>query len=735
MAGGLKVGSLYASLGADIAPFNKAMGDAMKQAERVAREVKRIGAETATMAGAIAAAGAAAVKMASAVDGPTKAAVDGLQKSTQLLAVQVADMLLPAVKALTAMFQQAAAVVAGLDPEVKAQIANFAVMAVQVAALAKGLSMFAGLAGNVIAVLRAIAAIGVGPILATAAAVASLIAVVVLLHRAWRKNWGGIQDATAEVLNWLRDGFGQFTGFMGKMWNFLVDGAASFVNALLNVGAALERITGKDLGVSGLREGFAGMFADLKSGSFVTEFFKFGTTLGAKLVEGFADEVQHIKKELGLDQLFKGGTPIALGRGIDGPVSKTVGSSSFEAHLEASRATAQVGSMDTSSMGTMSWFGGMQAAAADAAGSMEAIAADFSSAEGAAVESEMAARQATQAALEAAREQADTAAKWAAVGKIALSGFTRALGEVGNLINSAIEGAQAGGPVGAVVAVIMEVLQKTASAMEFLGTAMEFVQRIAAMMEPLVKPIFDAMTNVLGIVAEIVEPIFAALVPLFESIGGFVKQLSPILYAVGDILSGLAPILEVIGNVVGVIFQALKPIIDLISGILKVVATVILGVIIALNEIAGAFGDEKAKAESARLKGIVDKMWAPSANEMAIANGEAAGATLRNAEAQDEAAKSAKKVSESLSNVPSGYRIANARYQADLGITAGNGYMGGGAAAGGTVNNFYGDIVTDENSLEALAAAAADSKKEAARERGQRTGNPTRPPRGRGGID
>lgn len=707
----LNIGKLYAQLTGQAAGFSKAMATGTKDLERFAREAKRVSAEVAAASAVFAGMGAAAVRLASSVDGPTKAAMTGLENSTKLLAVQVSDVLLPAVRELSGIVKRAAGVVAGLDPEVKKQISNFAVLAVQLAVAAKAFSIFSGLAANVFGVLKAgfgmVAAIGVGPLLNIIAAVGLVIAAVLLLHRAWRKNWGGIQEATQDVLKWFRDAFSQLGTFFGKFWGFLVDGAARFVESILSAIDVLQKLTGSNLvNTGGLREGFAGMFQDLKSGAFFSEAFTFGKTIGQQLVDGVAEEWKALRSELGFDKLgLKTGAPIALGRGMG--------------------AGPHVGSVDTSSVGTMAWLGGMQAAGASAEEAMNGIAENFSAAQGAAVEAEMAAQAQADAAEKAAADAKASAQRWAAVGRIALAGFTRALGEVGTLINAAVEGAQAGGPVGAVVAVIMEVLQKTASAMEFVGIAMEFVKRIAAMIEPLVKPIFDALTNVLGIVAEIVEPIFAALVPLFESIGGFVKQLSPILYAVGDILQGLAPILEVIGKVVGVIFQALKPIIDLIAGILKVVATVILGVIIALNEIAAAFGDEKAKAESARLKGIVDRMWSPSANDLAIANGEAAGATLRNAAAQDEAAKTAKKVSESLSNVPTGYRLAHARYQADLGITAGNGYIGGGGGSSGTTIIINGDITTDADSIEAIADDAREAAKERARERGQRTGNPT----------
>lgn len=193
-------------------------------------------------------------------------------------------------------------------------------------------------------------------------------------------------------------------------------------------------------------------------------------------------------------------------------------------------------------------------------------------------------------------------------GQLAAAG-TQMLGAVGELVNSVVQGAQAGGVWGAIIAAFMEVAKKTESALKFLDTAMQFIEKIAVMVEPLVAPIFEALQGVLEIVVDIVAPVFRALQPLFTAIGQLVEDLSPILWALGDLFESLSPIIQFVGEVIGKVFKALKPIFDLIGGVIKVIATVILGVLIGLNELAAAFGDEKAKAEADRLKQIVSTMW------------------------------------------------------------------------------------------------------------------------------
>ncbi len=183
------------------------------------------------------------------------------------------------------------------------------------------------------------------------------------------------------------------------------------------------------------------------------------------------------------------------------------------------------------------------------------------------------------------------------------------LGAVGDLVDSVVKGAESGGIWGAVIAAFMEIAQKTASALKFLDTAMQFIEKIAAMVEPLVEPIFKALQGVLEIVIDIIAPVFTALQPFFNAISQLIEDLSPIIWAIGDLFAALSPIIEFIGMLVGKIFEVLKPIFTIIAGFIRVIATVILGIIIALNEIAAAFGDKKAAEEVTRMRALVDQMW------------------------------------------------------------------------------------------------------------------------------
>jgi phage-related minor tail protein len=759
----LRIGSLYVSLTANSTGLVKGFAEAAKAAERVAKDVKRASAEVAQVAGTFAALGGAAVKLAASVDGPTKNALAGLERSTKLLAVQIADMLLPAVKAISEMFRTMAGVVAGLDPETKKSISSFAVLAVQLAIAAKGLSLVASISANVFGALRAVAAvvagIGVGPLLSFGIAIAGVIALAVLLHRAWRKNWGGIQEATASVVEWIRDAFGQLANFIGGVWDFLVDGAAKFIDSLLDVVDALQSVTGKKLiNTGGLREGFAGLFKDLKSGSFFSEAFKFGKGIGQQVAEGLAEEFAAIKKELGLDDLLKGGKTIGLGRGMGpaAPKGPAVSGAVAPQFNGINAGGAWLHEMDRLAKDTQKHADDIDKVRGLELRNRLAIASDLekqkrvagaiqsgtvSSLTGGAradAEKQMAGTvdSAVNAGswgeamdtLEAGLQGSLTFGKELEVWGKRMSGLIgsagkQILGAVGDLVDSVVQGAQAGGVWGAIIAAFMEIAKKTASAMKFLDTAMAFVGKLAEMVEPLIAPIFDALTDVLAAVLNAVGPLFASLQPLFDAFSSIIKDLMPIFDGLGYVFQAIGPILEFIGRLVQSLGPLIKIIFEIIGGVLKVVATVVLGIIIALNEIAAAFGDEAAKAESGRLKGIVDKMWDPNDGAAQDAARENTRATIENTQATNNLSQA----TESLTNVPTGYKLALGRFDADMGITPSNAFAGGGG--GGTTIN--GDVFVTSTAT-TVDDLAEDAAKEARRDRGQERGNPSRG-RGRGG--
>lgn len=765
----LRIGSLYVSLTANSTGLVKGFADAAKAAEKVAKDVKKASSEVAQVAGTFAALGGAAVKLASSVDGPTKKAMDGLEKSTKLLAVQVADMLLPAVREVGAMFQRAASAVAGLDPETKKSISNFAVLAVQLALAGKAMSLVASVSSQVLGAMRAVAAviagIGVGPLLAIVATLAVVAAGIAALHYAFRTNLGGIADAWKSLLDWL-----------GSTWNGVFEGVLSGLNSwaiqvtlifrgVIGLMEKVARARGDTQAAAGY--GVAGRVIETSLATFggvgmLKAAAVQGLELGKAVGDAFVDEWKRILSGMDLGGMFKGGKTISLGRGMGAAAAK---GPAISGAVSRDFGGINAGGAWLHEMDKLAKDTAKGAAAVDKARLLEmksrlAIASDLekqkriagaiqsgttatlSKPDRGVADQQMAATMsdavnasswgAAMATLEAGLQGSLTFGRELQVWGARMSGLLgssgkQILGAVGDLVDSVVQGAQAGGVWGAIIAAFMEIAKKTASAMKFLDTAMAFVGKLAEMVEPLVAPIFDALTDVLAAVLNAIGPLFAALQPLFDAFSAIIKDLMPIFDGLGYVIQALSPILELIGRLVQALEPLIKVIFEIIGGVLKVVATVVLGIIIAANEIAAAFGDEAARAESDRLKGIVDKMWNPNdgaAQAEARAN---TRATIENTAATE---ANTAVTNESLTNVPSGYKLALARFNADMGITGSAAFVGAGAGGGTTIN---GDVyvTTDGETVEQIAE---DARREAARELGQQRGTGA-PPRGRCGRD
>lgn len=733
----LRLGSLYVTLSAQTDGLTKGLADAMKSVEKFSKEAKRAANDVAQVAGTLSLLGGAAVKLASTVDGPTKRAVDNLENSTKLLAVQVADMLIPAVNRLAEIFRAAATAVASLDPGTKRAIASFATFTVGLLAFSKAAatvsSTVATLAGALKSIFGAIASIGIGPLLGIAAAIAGVIALVALLHRAWRRNWGGIQEATGSALNWLREAFSAFGSFVGKFWGFLVSGAEHFVMSILDAIDAVQKLTGKQLvDTGGMREGFAGMFKDLRSGAFFSEAFKFGKTVGEEIVSGIKEEWQQIAKELGLSSLFAGfktGKPIGLGRG--GPSGPVVsGSVAASAAMRAGKVT-----IDTTEIELALERSAREIERA----SNDELRARFLAEQNAQKAAKLAAAQATGnlgglTKEEIERVTRDTGGAWKDLGeaqKTTANAFKRmgdqilnSLGSAGAAVQNVISAATTAGPVGAIIAGGLELLARVESFGRFLQTLEGALGRIGEFLNALIAPILDAAGAMVSVVIEGIGPLITSLAPLFEAIALPLKQLTPTLALLGLLFAGIAPILESVAGVLGAVFKALEPLFRVLFTVVRIVLVVIMGFLraiiaiwnvvieaiaavvqVVLTAVTLGIGWRWAKevADGIRAAKADDSGMVSAMDALATAGFDSANATDANAEANkksadatNSAAEAAQKAAEALSNIPSGYKIALARFNAAA--AEGSSIVAGGAgAAGRTGSGRYSDRADSSN--------------------------------------
>jgi hypothetical protein len=691
--------------------------------DRATKQMKRLAGDVAQVTGAVSAVAAAAVGLASTVDGPVKASMQEVQRSTQLLAVQVADVLRPALHEAATIVRGAAEAFASLSPAQKAAASDMAVMAVQATAAAKGVQL-AAQAGNVLAgafssALGVVRALASGPLLALVALTAAVGAAAALAYRAWRTNWAGIQEATASLVGALRDAFGGLVSFVGEALSSVLRLYEGWLNRVVDGVDALQRLTGAKLvDVDGLRAGFAGLFKDLRDGSFLRaaldSALDSGRDLGGKVAEG----VQMALEDFGLDKLFSGisrafsggaGGLIGLGRGA--AASSAGGGGGTDPYM----ARYSMDAVADRRLGELA-----REAQEEARINEQRLAAWKAYVDNA----QRMAQQEGQ--MRKAQEDAARASSSATLSRVA--GVASYGGEAGGVIAKVLQGFSQGLEQGVLTAV-MEVVSRMESFGAVTQQASAVLDALVKALEPILGPAFLALGTLLQ---QGVLPIIQALQPVMEAFGEAFTVTADIFGVLAPILAGLAPLLGIVAS----LFKALSPVLEILSTalmyIVKFVGTVVLavvkgilwvwnGLIEAIAAVVGIF-DASAAAQVRKMKGdmaAVDKAMADLdalTPESLRAQRQAMLDEVRKNNATNDATKALKEFTAALTNVPTGYNSNYALYTVGGGGRAHTYDAGGGA----------GDIIIEKvevRSSEDLADALDELER---RRRARRNGNPTR---------
>lgn len=646
----LTVGVLKVSLRADANPLFQGLAGALRAVESFAKKSREMASQVAGSAGALTAMVGAASALAATVDGRTAVAVERLRKDTAHFAVQVADVLSPAMKEMGATFRRLADFVAGLSPELKRSIGHFSEMAVGVAFAAKGYAMLMGVLGPVASALATVATalsgIGFGAVALGAMQVVlvlgAIVAAVTLVHKAWRENWGGIQEKTGAVLATIRRWFSEFFSFIATGYQFLLDGFLGWLEVMVKGLAQMSKEKGWNFDLTGSLEGIEKLKQSSRSLSDVWEAVSSAVEGAAGAVKDeFAPIVDGLMAKLKkLKDQFQGG----------GQARVEVEFQNIFTDFKASAADAFVyaikeGGKELQKLAGNLWDTFQRNPLAMGRQQRQAAYADAKKAEkqanvGVGESSWDLAMKALEAASRDGATFADSLGLWTRrMSDILAGGLTQALGAMGELVNAAMQGAKAGGVWGAIVAVFMDLLNKTESVKRFASAALDAVGQIVAALEPVVAPIMDALINVLKPIVEIFRVVFDALGPFFRMIGSLINSLVPILKMIGTIMKYLAPILQVIFVAIGTV--------------VAIIMSIILPIVAAIQEIGG---NHEGAAQTMRS---LDELWTAVGTPMVnSANGAAT--------ALDGTAAAAQAVTESLMNVPEGYKVNQARFQAAI---------------------------------------------------------------------
>lgn len=234
----------------------------------------------------------------------------------------------------------------------------------------------------------------------------------------------------------------------------------------------------------------------------------------------------------------------------------------------------------------------------------------------------------------AAERQAQAAASLGSFAAGAAANMAQSMGKAGSVISAAMEGASQGGIWGAIIGTVMEIAQQSDS-----------FKRASQALNALLSDIVDAF-----------EPLFAGLEPFTMAINAVIKIL---VMTMGPALEILGGILQGIGRVVAGVAWVIGKVLLLLSKVWNKMVNFLLGVVRKMDDIWGINMNgtiralERMRVNTGEMSDAVDELGQ-------IATGE----IDRLPEVVDDLADSAKEASESLLNVPHGYKVALARFNA-----------------------------------------------------------------------
>lgn len=284
------------------------------------------------------------------------------------------------------------------------------------------------------------------------------------------------------------------------------------------------------------------------------------------------------------------------------------------------------------------------------------------------------------------RESAQQMADAMAQARDSLKGqFMSRTGDVGSLIETGMQGAAAGGAIGALVAVIADLVSRSEGFTTLVDMAGVIIQSLADALGAFLVPLQPLM----GAVSMVVSAVGTALTPILTILGQVVEPLVPVVGMVGVLLSALAPVFSMLGIamqlvlapvrlLVGVglrvLFEALKVVGQMVLHVAMLIGQAWNGIVWEVQNIfrklsAVSLAGVKPFAGLADLANDMESLKAPI-GEMESALGSLRDATWDSvdAAAAEEAARlkntqALDRASESLTNVPN-WRKELRRFQA-----------------------------------------------------------------------
>ena len=350
-----------------------------------------------------------------------------------------------------------------------------------------------------------------------------------------------------------------------------------------------------------------------------------------------------------------------------------------------------------------------------------------------------------------ARPLTDENGKWIATmgqvfGKIgagiALSGLSlvQRLGDFGKVASAALQGFQAGGWIGAIVAVIAEIISM-AKGFEMFQQANDKLMKtlVAVMNDSGLGELFRVLTADVLTQMKVFTPIFRFVGKIFGQLAKIMNLAIPfftitaimlelLMVPLGFIINAIGEALKfVLGFIFPIIFDIGKAVFMTILAVAGAVVDIWNSIIVALSDI---FSMIVATITGGAVQGAGDFLKSLLIGTSGITKAidklrdttwdSAIDAAMNLADSQNKAADAVNRFTESLTNVPSGFRVAAARYNATAAVggggTFGPGNFTGFGSKGSTVVKVYID------SKEVAAATSETMAENEGREYGGKSG-------------
>lgn len=654
-----------------VAGFAASVNQAFASVSDVAKGVKRAANEIAQAGLGLAAVAGGAVALAATVDKGIAAEVKNLKNSFADLAVPVAQLVVPAMRELAENVRAVADFVASLSPHTKEMIGDF----LKVTAVIGGTALVVSrIAAAISALTGVIAAVTSGPFLALAAGIAVALGLTVALHAAWRTNWNGMRDVVkavaTNVRGYISQAFEAARSIVGDFVNWAADGLLLLVGVaealakVLGVNVSKATDFGKELALWAKHlttvEGFGELIDDAEE---TVGVMKDGLAEAAK---GFGKELQLIMKELGLDKLFGG---FRAGAADRHDLTKAAAAAPIDHGLE--------------NKADLFAQGAIKGAGKEAADALSAVGEKF-----------------LQGGIEGAAEVAAAATRLADAMAVGGRIVVNKLGDVGQIINSAIQGFQTAGPWGAIIAVIAEVVTRLEGFTKFADMLNAKLFKSLGELNTMLAPVFDLLMQlsetlnpIRQIIHTVIEVVLNLLGPAFKIVGGLLKGLGEVLAPIADSISALGDVIMVIVNLLNnmtPVMESLRIVFALVGAAINFAALGIMGtasnLLATVRDIMKALG-LNTDAVTKTLNEITLKavMMAAKQKEFDLFAAPPLGELSKQAEkAADAATKVTESFNEMVHNLPNVYHgLKAAQWNASGGGPASGGSNSSGGAAGG----------------------------------------------------